>query len=122
MGTSRSILILSATAGLILWARPWDHRPGPGRGVVSGKTVDANGRGVAGASVVLRDAKGVVVGRAESGSDGDFQFDRCPVGRLQIAAGKLEVGAGERVVVVTADDRTDTTVPLTGALMTVGHR
>src|ERR1051325_1317643 len=117
----RSLLFLAALAALLFWTKPWTHRVGRGDGLVTGKAVDANGHGVSGASIVIRDAKGVVLGRTESGSNGDFTFERCPVGRLRIAAGRLEIGGGERVVLLREHQHVDTTVPLTGPMMTAGH-
>jgi hypothetical protein len=117
----RGLLFLSVVGAASLHYKPWEHALPAGRGVVAGRAIDAEGRPVVGASIVLRDTKGVVVGRADSEGNGAFEFTNCAPGRYRLAAAKLGVGGGERGVVVDSHKRADATVPLTGSIA-AGHQ
>ncbi len=118
--TFRGLCVLSCVGAMALHFKPWEHAAPGARGVVAGKAIDAQGQTVQGASVVLRDSHGVIVGRTESEMNGWFQFDDCRPGRYRLAAAKLGVGGGERSVLVDAKTRADATIPLTGSV--VGHQ
>jgi hypothetical protein len=119
--TFRGLFTLACLGVLALYFKPWEHARASAVGVVVGKAIDAEGRGVYGATIVLRDTKGVVVGRAESEGNGSFQFDRCKPGRYRVAAAKLGVGGGERNVFVDAHIRADATIPLTNTMTAISH-
>ena len=118
----RGLLIVAGLGAAALHFQPWDHARPASAGAVVGKAIDSDGQGVAGASVVLRDAKGVVVGRAESMWNGDFKFESCKPGRYSVAAVKLGIGGGERNVLVDPRASADATIPLLGFSTVAGHR
>lgn len=120
--TFRGMLVLSTIGVASLYFKPWERAPERACGFIAGKAVDTHGLPVAGASVVLRDTKGIVVGRAESESNGAFEFANCKPGRYRVAAAKLGVGGGERGVVVDRGARCDGTIPLAGNMTATGHR
>ena len=120
--TFRGMVFLACVGAAGLHFKPWEHTRATATGVVVGRALDGQGRGVAGASVVLRDAKGLVVGRIETENNGDFMFEGCRPGHYRLAAAKLGVGGGERSVVVDSRGRADATVPLTDGMMGLGHR
>jgi hypothetical protein len=117
----RGMLFLSLIGAASLHYKPWEHAIPAAKGVVTGKAVDGEGRPVCGASVVLRDAKGVVVGRTETEGNGAFEFGACAAGRYRVAAAKLGTGGGERGVVVDPHSRADATIPLVGSVA-AGHQ
>jgi hypothetical protein len=122
MFSFRGMLVVACVSAAALHFKPWERAVPTAAGVVAGKAVDGEGRPVVGASVVLRDAKGVVVGRSETESNGAFEFARCKPGRYRVAAAKLGVGGGERGVVVDPRMQADATIPLTDGMTAVGHR
>jgi len=118
----RGLLVVACVGAGALWLKPWDRAGAIGDGAVVGKALDAEGRPVAGASVVLRDVQGVVVGRGESNGEGVFEFADCKPGRYRLAVVKLGVGGGERSVSVDPHERADATTPLVENLTAAPHR
>ncbi|MBM4458783.1 MAG: hypothetical protein FJ011_13610, partial [Chloroflexi bacterium] len=58
-------------------------------GTLRGQTLEANGQGISGVAITVRDAQGNVIGQATTTGDGSYQMSALPAGVLTVIASDL---------------------------------
>lgn len=92
-------LFVAAIVGVFMLAMPNSASAQPALGKIVGTVVDADGKPVADARVVLKHGDKVIA-HIRTNADGHYVFRDVRPGRYHLEAGKLDVGRGRELAVV----------------------